>query len=236
VSYEDYDLNPARLALDLASFGAGPLSLGELLDRQSRMFTDHGYPATQAEIPPPDLAQLASLGRQLAAVLDIAGDAAFIAALAALLDAQDCRPQLTMHDGVAPHLHYARDGAALPTWISAMAVSGLALYVCRYGRSRLRRCAADRCGRWYADESKNSSRRYCSPACASRTTVAAYRARSTRSPARPSTAAADLGRSHLRRGQKTARRDRLDREPVFRAADWPGGVRAGRPGYGAQAR
>ncbi len=182
MSYESYDLNPARLALDLASLAADTLSLSELLDRQSRMFTDHGYPATLAEIAPQDLAQLASLGRQLAVVLETAGDAAFIAALAALLDAQDCRPQLTMHDGGAPHLHYARDGAALPTWISAMAVSGLALYVCRHGRSRLRRCAADRCGRWYADESKNSSRRYCSPACASRTTVAAHRARA-RAPA-----------------------------------------------------
>jgi predicted RNA-binding Zn ribbon-like protein len=131
------------------------------------------------------MARLGRLGRELAAVLDTIADADFIAALAALLDRQDCRPQLTMHDGVAPHLHYARDGAPLPTWIAAMAVSGLALYVCRYGRSRLRRCAAVGCGRWHADESKNSSRRYCSPACASRTTVAAYRARSTSTARRP---------------------------------------------------
>ncbi len=202
MTYEDYDLNPARLALDLASLGSGALSLSELLDRQSRMFTDHGYPATLAGIGRPDLAQLGGLGRQLAAVLDTGDDEAFIAVLAELLDAQDCRPRLTMHDGGAPHLHYARDDAALPAWIATMAVSGLALYVCRYGRSRLRRCAAVGCGRWYADESKNSSRRYCSPACASRTTVAAYRARSARAPAGCSAAAADLGRSHPRRVQE----------------------------------
>jgi predicted RNA-binding Zn ribbon-like protein len=181
VSYEDYDLNPVRLAADLASLGEDALGTSEMLDRQRRMLTDHGYPATAAEIGSRDLARLARLGRQLAAVLGTADDEAFIAALAALLEAQDCRPQLTMHDGAAaPHLHYARDGAPLPAWIATMAVSGLALYVCRYGRSRLRRCAASGCGRWYADESKNSSRRYCSPACASRTTVAAYRARSAR--------------------------------------------------------
>jgi predicted RNA-binding Zn ribbon-like protein len=179
VSYEDYDLNPVRLALDLASLGSDALSQAELLDRQRLMLTDHGYPATLAEIPPRDLAGLARLGRQLTAVLDTAGEQAFVAALAALLDAQDCRPQLTMHDGAAsPHLHYARDDAPLPGFIAAMAVSGLALHVCRHGRSRLRRCAASGCGRWYVDESKNASRRYCSPACASRTTVAAYRARS----------------------------------------------------------
>ena len=122
MSYEDYDLNPARLALDLASLGSDALSLSELLDRQSRMFTDHGYPATLAKISGPDLAQLGALGRQLAAVLDTGGDEAFIAALAALLDVQDCRPHLTMHDGGAPHLQYARDDAALPTWIATMAV------------------------------------------------------------------------------------------------------------------
>lgn len=181
MSFENYDLNPVKLALDLASFGSGSLSLGQLLDRQRRMLTDHGYPALAAQIPPPDLARLAGLGRNLAAVLDTGDDRAFIAALAALLDAQDCRPQLTTHDGAAaPHLHYAREGAPLPTWIATMAVSGLALHICRHGRSRLRRCAASGCGLWYADESKNGSRRYCSPTCASRTTVAAYRARKAR--------------------------------------------------------
>jgi len=181
LSFEDYDLNPVRLALDLASFGTGALSPSELLARQRRMLTDHGYPAILAEIPGRDLARLAKLGHQMTTVLGTADDEVFINALAALLDAQDCRPQLAMHDGAAsPHLHYARDGAPLPTWIATMAVSGLVLYVCRYGRSRLRRCTASGCGRWYADESKNASRRYCSPTCASRTTVAAYRARNAR--------------------------------------------------------
>jgi predicted RNA-binding Zn ribbon-like protein len=178
VSFEDYDLNPVRLALDLASFGTDALGPDELLDRQGRMLTDHGYPAGRDDIPAQDLARLAAVGRELAAVLTTAGDGAFVAALAALLDAQDCRPRLSLHDGAAaPHLHYARDGAPLPTWIATMAVAGLVLHVCRHGRSRLRRCAASGCRRWYADESKNASRRYCSPACASRTTVAAYRAR-----------------------------------------------------------
>jgi hypothetical protein len=176
VSYTDYDLNPARLALDLASAGAGTLSQDGLLDRQARMLADHGHASTRAAIGPRDLGQLVRLGGRLDAALGLAADQDFIAALAALLDEHDCRPRLTMHDG-SPHLHYAPDAAALPAWAGAMAVSGLALYVCRYGRSRLRRCAAAGCGRWYIDESRNSSRRYCSAACASRTTVAAYRAR-----------------------------------------------------------
>jgi len=173
VSYADYDLNPVRLALDLASLGDGTLGFDQLLVRQRMMFTDHGYQ------PGPDAgleSALIRLGGQLAAALAMPADAGFTDQLAVLLDAQDCKPYLTRHDGT-PHLHYARDGAPLAQWMSAMAVSGLVLYVCRHGRSRLRRCAAASCGRWLVDTSRNQSRRYCEHACASRTTVAAYRAR-----------------------------------------------------------
>ena len=137
------------------------------------MLTDHGYRPDQVPRLEPALTRL---GTQLAAVLGQPSEDGFFDQLAALLDAQDCKPQLTRHDGV-PHLHYARDGAPLARWLSTMAVSGLVLYACRYGRARLRRCAARGCGRWLADTSRNQSRRYCGHACASRTTVAAYRAR-----------------------------------------------------------
>jgi predicted RNA-binding Zn ribbon-like protein len=173
VSYTDYDLNPLQLALDLASFGDGTLGLPQLLDRQEQMFTDHCYPAAaDAALE----ATLRSLGGRLAAALSQKGEDDFLDALAELLQSQPCQPYLTRHDGI-PHLHYARDGAPLAEWLPAMAVSGLVLYVCRHGRSRLRRCAAAGCGRWLADTSRNQSRRYCEHACASRTTVAAYRAR-----------------------------------------------------------
>ena len=173
MSYDDYDLNPLLLALDIASLGGGTLSFAQLLDRQQLMLTDHGYRPDQD----PRLERaLTRLGRQLATALGQPDEGDLFDQLAALLEAQDCKPQLTRHDGT-PHLHYARDGAPLDRWLSTMAVSGLVLYACRHGRSRLRRCAAAGCGRWLADTSRNQSRRYCEHACASRTTVAAYRAR-----------------------------------------------------------
>ena len=174
MSYDDYDMNPLQLALDLASAGDGMLSMAGFTAAQGLMLADHGYPTTG--LSGADAAALVGLGRALAAVLAEPDDGAFIDKLALLLDDQDCSPQLTRHDGV-PHLHFARDGAPLARWVGAMAVSGLVRYVCRNGRSRLRRCAAAGCGRWYADVSRNSARRYCSHACASRTTVAAHRAR-----------------------------------------------------------
>ncbi len=175
MSYDDYDINPLQLALDLASLADGALTWAGFMAAEELMFTDHGYPATG--MTSAEVAALTVLGRALAGVLAEPDSGAFVDRLARLFDAQDCRPQLTRHDGV-PHLHYARDGAPLPDWIGAMATSGLVLYVCRAGRARLRRCAAAGCGRWHVDTSRNSSRRYCSNACASRTTVAAYRARS----------------------------------------------------------
>jgi len=171
VSYAEYDLNPLRLALDLASLGEGTLSFGEVVGEQAKMFTDHGYQAGDRSTE----VTLTRLGGEICAALG-QDDGEFIDALSALLEAYDCRPHLTRHDGV-PHLHYARDDAPAAEWMSSMAVSGLVLYVCRNGRDRLRRCAAAGCGRWFADASRNRSRRYCSGGCASRTTVAAFRAR-----------------------------------------------------------
>lgn len=42
----------------------------------------------------------------------------------------------------------------------------------------LGRCAAAGCENYFVDQSRNRTRRFYSNACASRTTVAAYRARS----------------------------------------------------------
>jgi predicted RNA-binding Zn ribbon-like protein len=181
VSYDDYDLNPLRLALDLASLGDGTLGFPQFLERQQLMVTDHGY---EAEHIPSVRPALTELGVQLAAVFGQRSEDAFLDGLAELLEAHACKPQLTRHDGI-PHLHYARDGAPLAQWLTTMAVSGLVLYVCRYGRSRFRRCAAADCGRWLVDTSRNQSRRYCEHACASRTTVAAYRARARQKAAGP---------------------------------------------------
>lgn len=172
MSYADYDLNPLRLALDLASVGEGTMSFGELLRAQSVMFTDHGYREGDQSVEK----ALTAVGGEIAGLLRREAEDDFLDGLSALLSGCDCRPHLTRHDGI-PHLHYARDGAPPAEWMTAMAVSGLVLYVCRSGRNRLRACAAAGCGRWFADTSRNRSRRYCSGTCASRTTVAAFRAR-----------------------------------------------------------
>jgi predicted RNA-binding Zn ribbon-like protein len=54
---------------------------------------------------------------------------------------------------------------------------GLSQVVVQHGWQRLGVCAAEGCDDVYVDTSRNASRRYCSNTCASRSTVAAYRAR-----------------------------------------------------------
>ncbi|WP_406393320.1 CGNR zinc finger domain-containing protein [Streptomyces sp. NBC_00882] len=44
----------------------------------------------------------------------------------------------------------------------------------------LGRCAAAGCEDYFVDQSRNRTRRFCSHACASRTTVAPYRARAAK--------------------------------------------------------
>ena len=54
---------------------------------------------------------------------------------------------------------------------------GLSQVVVQHGWQRLGVCSAEGCDDVYVDTSRNASRRYCSNTCASRSTVAAYRAR-----------------------------------------------------------
>src|SRR5260370_36810209 len=99
------------------------MEISKFLDRQQLMLTDHGYQPDEA----PRLASaLTRLGGELAAALGQAEDDGFFDQLAALLEAQDCKPQLTRHDGI-PHLHYARDGAPLNRWPATMPGSGRVL-------------------------------------------------------------------------------------------------------------
>ena len=61
--------------------------------------------------------------------------------------------------------------------LRATTAFALAMLVSEYGIDRHGRCAAAGCARVFADTSRNAARRYCSPACANRSAVAAHRAR-----------------------------------------------------------
>ncbi|HET9519404.1 MAG TPA: CGNR zinc finger domain-containing protein [Actinoplanes sp.] len=104
-------------------------------------------------------------------------DADAVAQLNMLLAAFPVRPRISGHDAGDWHMHVTSRGASVSDEYLAGAVWGLAVWLCQFGSARFGICADERCGNVYLDTSSNCSRRFCSERCATRSHVAAHRAR-----------------------------------------------------------
>lgn len=127
-----------------------------------------------------DLAPLRALQGELAAVVgaSAAGNAvAVVDGLNELLARHPVRPRISGHDTAQWHLHVTEQGTSVAEVLAAEALFGLALLVTELGTDRLGRCRARGCDRAFVDLTTNRTRQYCSSRCATRTNVAAYRAR-----------------------------------------------------------
>jgi predicted RNA-binding Zn ribbon-like protein len=118
-------------------------------------------------------------------------DNAAVAALNGLLEAHPVQPRISSHAGTGTddpdyHMHVTARGASVGADHMAGAVWGLAVWLCEQGSSRFGVCADDRCGNVYLDTSSNSCRRFCSERCATRSHVAAHRARKRAAAPEPS--------------------------------------------------
>jgi hypothetical protein len=170
VDYVDYIGNVTRFAVELANAGN--------LDRPGRdgrdMLTEH-------EVPHPTAADLEHLLPPVRAALQQIVDAARPDAVSALLAEYPPDMHLSDHDGTgAVHIHFARNGLAPRGGIGQTTAAALPHVAAGDPGLTLGRCAADGCQNFFVDQSRNRTRRYCGNACASRTTVAAYRARRPR--------------------------------------------------------
>ena len=94
-----------------------------------------------------------------------------------LLEVHPVQPRISGHDAGDWHMHVTSRAANGGAEYLAGAVWGLAVWLCEYGSSRFGVCADDRCGNVYLDTSSNCCRRFCSERCATRSHVAAHRAR-----------------------------------------------------------
>jgi len=104
-------------------------------------------------------------------------DSDVVTELNRLLDAFPVRPNISGHDATDWHMHVTGRGSSVSAEYLARAVWGLAVWVCEYGSARFGVCADQRCGNVYLDTSSNNCRRFCSERCATRSHVAAHRAR-----------------------------------------------------------
>jgi hypothetical protein len=129
-----------------------------------------------------DLADALQARCDLAAVFAASPDQGTVARLLNQLLAGTARPQLTRHDGTALHLHLDAPDSSWGGWLAATGAMVLALLVADHGVEVLGQCAARDCPRAVLRIGPGPRRRFCDNACASRTRVAAHRARG-RSPA-----------------------------------------------------
>lgn len=97
----------------------------------------------------------------------------------ALLAEHPLRPRLSEgHASEANwHIHMADPGESPATEVAAAAAWGLAHGIVHFGPNRFGHCGAADCDNYYLDTSTNRAKRFCSPRCANRVHVAAFRSR-----------------------------------------------------------
>ncbi|WP_205650639.1 CGNR zinc finger domain-containing protein [Actinoplanes solisilvae] len=162
--YVDYIGNLTRLAVEIVN-GDPPSDL------RTEMFRQHG-------IAEPDTERLALLLPALGDAVRAAARGGPIDPINTLLARHPPVIQVNDHGGRgSPHIHFAHNGEDAVAWLGRSCAAALAYVICGDPAVKIGRCQATTCGRFFVDDSRNRTRRFCSNACASRTTVAAHRAR-----------------------------------------------------------
>lgn len=97
----------------------------------------------------------------------------------ALLAAHPPGPRLSAGHTTEPnwHIHMADPEASPATEVASAAAWGVAHGVVHHGLDRWGHCGAEDCDNYYLDTSTNRAKRFCSPRCANRVHVAAFRSR-----------------------------------------------------------
>jgi predicted RNA-binding Zn ribbon-like protein len=163
----------ARTAVELVNVGLGDL------DGLRSLFNDD-LVWMRDEVGEKDLGAFRRAQRRLRDIFEYGTtgrDAEAVAELNALLEAYPVQPRISGHDASDWHMHVTSRGASVSSEYLAGAVWGLSVWLCEYGSARFGICADERCGNVYLDTSSNNCRRFCSERCATRSHVAAHRAR-----------------------------------------------------------
>jgi len=148
-----------------------PVSTSEV----ASVLRDHGEPEP-VELTDTDIAQMRAVARDLRAVFAAPSTAAAADCLNSLLRRAAGPPRLSDHDNTAWHIHIDPDDAApWAQWLATSSAMALATLLTERQAPPGGLCAAQDCGRPFTDFGRGAPRRYCSPRCASRTRVFAYR-------------------------------------------------------------
>jgi predicted RNA-binding Zn ribbon-like protein len=172
MDYDTYGSNAVELAIHLANVER----VGEWAPAFLRAHDEWFTPETGLDLSPAEVRRAAATADLVRAVAVADSQPEVLERLNELLALARPHPYATDHDGEL-HLHYARPDAPALEQLTTTVAMGLSQVVVQHGWQRLGVCSAEGCDDVYVDTSRNASRRYCSNTCASRSTVAAYRAR-----------------------------------------------------------
>ncbi len=173
MNYDTYASNAVELAIDLANVDrAGDAWAADFLVAHDEWFS----PGSARDLDAGEARDAAATADLVRAVALAESQAEVLDRINALLSRANPQPYATDHDGEL-HLHYAAAEAPVLEQLTTTVAMGLSQVVAQHGWQRLGVCSAEGCEDVYVDTSRNASRRYCSNTCASRSTVAAYRAR-----------------------------------------------------------
>lgn len=145
-----------------------------------------GYPWRLDRLRASDLPAMRALQQKLREVFNACQDVTDgtdpaadlpVDALNSLLADYPAHPHISGHTNRDWHIHVTGPAASVASNYGAETAWGLAIAFTRWGPQRFGCCAAAGCERVFLDTSSNGLRRFCSEACASRTHVAAHRAR-----------------------------------------------------------
>ena len=171
-----YKSDALGAAVDLVNaVTAAPADERPAADALRTILVEHRYLAKRA--PASVEPALRAWARRLRTVFDAVDLRDAAVAVNALLADVRVEPHLSDHDGQEWHLHYSPPEAGVVDRLRSTTAFALAMLVSECGVERHGHCAAEGCARVFADTSRNAARRYCSPACANRSAVAAHRAR-----------------------------------------------------------
>jgi predicted RNA-binding Zn ribbon-like protein len=173
MNYDTYGSRAVELAIDLANAQLDtPSQVVTFLTEHAEWFS----PDTSCVLSDRDSGRAVEIAGMVRGVAVADSQDDVLARLNELLAVARPRPYATDHDGEL-HLHYARPDAPVLEQLTTTVAMGISQVVVQHGWQRLGVCSAEGCNDVYVDTSRNASRRYCSNTCASRSTVAAYRAR-----------------------------------------------------------
>jgi predicted RNA-binding Zn ribbon-like protein len=149
-----------------------PVSAAEV----ARVLRLHGEPEP-IELTEADFSQMRAVAGDLREVFSAPDTATAAGRLNQLLRASAGPPRLTDHGHTSAwHLHVdAADAAPWAQWFAASSAMALATLLTERQAKPGGLCAAQDCGKPFADLGRGAPRRYCSPQCATRTRVSAHR-------------------------------------------------------------